>query len=135
MMFRLEKKEKKIKGLIFLCFIIAVIAFGVYGYISEKSSYQKEIDSEIKGVITNKFRVEKDNPKAVNVRINDSIIYYLPFSLIAEVSIGDTINKESGRDYYYFYTKNTIIKMSLSKPHLWGYPKNWRGLIEVKKRE
>ena len=100
---------------------------------AEKGQYQKEISSEIKGIVTDKFRVQENNPKAVSVRINDSIIYYLSFSLIAEISIGDTINKEVGNDYYSFYTKKATIKMSLSKPHLWGYPKDWRGNIEIKK--
>lgn len=134
-MIRLEKREKRLKVWIFLCFAIAIVVFSVYSYRTEKWQYQKEINVEIKGIVIDKFRVQKDNPKAVNVRINNSTIYYLPFSLIAEISIGDTIKKEIGNDYYYFYTKSTIIKMSISKPHLWGYPKDWRGFIEIKKRE
>lgn len=134
-MLKLEKKEKVLKRIILLCFVVAIVGFSIYSYVVEKKQYQKEVNSELKGVVTDKYRVQKDNPKAVNVRINDTIIYYLPFSLIAEISIGDTINKESGNDYYTFHTKTTIITMPLSKPHLWGYPKNWRGILEIRKRD
>lgn len=131
---KLEKKDKKLKRIILLCFAIALACFVVYYFTTGNKEYQREIKQELKGVVTTKYRVQENNPKAVNVRINDSIVYYLPFSLISEINIGDTINKERGNDYYIFRTETKIIKMKFSKPNLFGYPKDWRGSIEINAR-
>jgi hypothetical protein len=130
-----NKKIRRLKFIIPVCFLILVIVLSIYSYIKEKSKYQEELNKELKGIVTKKYRVQENNPKAVNVNINDSIIYYLPFSLIAEITIGDTVKKKKGDDYYIFSTQSSIIKFQLSKPHLWGYPKNWRGNLEIEKRK
>ena len=131
---KLEKKDKKLKRIIILCFGVALACFGFYYFTTGNREYEREIKQELKGVVTAKYRVQENNPKAVNVRINDSIVYYLPFSLISEINIGDTINKERGNDYYIFRTETKIIKMMLSKANLLGYPKDWRGSIEISPR-
>jgi hypothetical protein len=122
------------KRIILLCFAIALACFVIYYFKTGNKEYDREVKQELKGVVTAKYRVQKNNPKAVNVRINDSIVYYLPFSLISEINIGDTINKERGKDYYIFRTETKIIKMKLPKPNLLGYPKDWRGSLEITPR-
>ena len=131
---RANKKTRLLNFFILLCFLISVIIFFIFSYSKEKRQYQEELGKELKGIVTKKYRVQENNPKAVNVSINDSIIYYLPFSLIAEITIGDTVKKMKGDDYYIFRTQSSIIKLQLPKPHLWGYPKNWRGTLEIEKR-
>lgn len=128
---KLEKMDKKLKLVILLCFATTLAYYIVYFFTTNTKEYEREVKQELKGVITAKYNVQEDNPKAVNVRVNDSIVYYLPFSLISEINIGDTINKERGNDYYIFRTETKIIKLKLSKPNLLGNPKNWRGAIEI----
>lgn len=129
-----KNQSKKLKRLILLCFALALACLVIYFFIAGKKDYEREVKQELKGMVTSKYRIQEHNPKAVNVKINDSIVYNLPFSLISEINIGDTINKERGNDYYIFCTETKIIKMRLPKANLLGYPKDWRGSIEISLR-
>jgi len=127
-------KEKKINRIILLYVVVAVICLAIYLYAIRKESFKTEVNREFKGIITDKYRVQKDNPKDYNIKINDSIKINIPFYLISEIEIGDTVIKEKCKDYYMYYTITKIIKDVLTIPTIFGFPTDKRLGSEIKNR-
>ena|ERR1700761_6148190 len=97
-------------------FAIFFLWWGNYNYNKQKEKYIADINSNYKGIITYVDRIFPNNPKALYIKINDSIKYPIPYSLNNAIEVGDSIVKEAGKDYYCYYKKAYIIKYTLGKP-------------------
>jgi|GEM_PF-6406577 len=104
--------------------IIAVIlvTYPLYFYYNGKKNYNDEIAIEIKGLVTNKFQVDKAaKPDVYRLKINDSLFFDLDKGLNDKVEIGDSILKSKGEDFYRFVNPKTktITRFTIPAPKVW----------------
>ena len=85
-------KRKAIIAIINFCiFPILLLVFRIYQLKNQSKGYEAAVNSSLAGIITDKYRIEPDNPKAYNIKINDSIVFYIPFGLIDQIEANDKV--------------------------------------------
>jgi hypothetical protein len=114
-------KKIKIVNIVRVIILLFIVSYPIHVYYSERNYYYNELNMQVNGIITDKYRAQPNNPKAYIVKINDSITFELEYGMNDLIEIGDSISKKKNENFFIFFdnsnNKKTIYEFK--KPSFW----------------